>query len=127
MRLLIDTHTLLWYYSGDEALPVNLRRVIGNPGNFCYVSVASLWEITIKIGLGKLSIETPLEEFFDFLERNQFWVIPVELNHLLELQALPQHHKDPFDRLIIAQALAEKLPIITKDSNFSKYGLTVQW
>jgi PIN domain nuclease of toxin-antitoxin system len=107
MRLLLDTHALLWFYGGDESLPVDLRQTISNSDTICYVSVASLWGITIKIGLGKLEIGTSLTEFFDFLERNQFWVLPVELGHLLQLQQLPTHHRDPFDRLIIAQALAE--------------------
>lgn len=127
MRLLLDTHTLLWFYGGDEALPTNLKDFIRNPTNDCYVSIASLWEITIKIGLGKLSIGAPITELFSFMERNQFWVLPIELHHLLQLQQLPNHHKDPFDRLIIAQAKAENLPIATKDQFFSYYGLTILW
>ncbi len=127
MRLLLDTHALLWFYGGDEALPVSLKEFIRNPANTCYVSVASLWEITINVSLGKLEIGRPITELFDFLERNQFWVIPIELAHLLHLQKLPYHHKDPFDRLIIAQALSENLTIATKDQFFSHYGLTLQW
>ncbi|WP_020600805.1 type II toxin-antitoxin system VapC family toxin [Spirosoma panaciterrae] len=127
MRLLLDTHTLLWFYGGDESLSDNLRRLISDPNNLCYISVASLWEITIKIGIGKLDIDSPITELFSFLERNQIWVIPIELGHLLQLQQLPFHHKDPFDRLILAQALSENLPIATRDSVFNKYGLTIIW
>ncbi|GAB4016687.1 type II toxin-antitoxin system VapC family toxin [Spirosoma koreense] len=127
MRLLLDTHTLLWFYGGDESLPEHLKEVIQKATNECYVSIASLWEITIKVNLRKLDIGTSLPEFFSFLERNQFWVIPVELTHLLQLQQLPNHHKDPFDRLIISQALAENLTIATKDSIFSQYSLTTTW
>lgn len=127
MRLLLDTDTLLWFYGGDDALPVDLKEAIRNPSNDCYFSIASLWEITIKVSLGKLEIGTPMTELFNFLERNQFWVIPIELNHLLQLQQLPQHHRDPFDRLIIAQALAESLPVATKDAFFSQHGLTTRW
>ncbi|UFH53353.1 type II toxin-antitoxin system VapC family toxin [Spirosoma sp. KNUC1025] len=81
----------------------------------------------IKTAIGKLDFGVPLSELFNFLERNQFWVIPIELTHLLQLQQLPVHHKDPFDRLIISQALAENLPIATKDIFFSQYGLTTRW
>lgn len=127
MRLLLDTHTLLWFYGGDDVLPANLSQMIQSPATTCFISITSLWEITIKVSLGKLELNTPISELFDFLERNQFWVIPIEFNHLLELQRLPNHHKDPFDRLIIAQALAENLAVATKDSFFSHYGLTIQW
>ena len=127
MRLLLDTHTLLWFYGGDEALPVNLKESIRNPTSECYVSIASLWEITIKINLGKLKIGTPITDLYSFLERNQFWIIPIELKHLLYLQQLPYLHKDPFDRLIIAQALSENLAVATKDQFFSQYGLITQW
>ncbi|AUD00456.1 type II toxin-antitoxin system VapC family toxin [Spirosoma pollinicola] len=127
MRLLLDTHTLLWFYSGDEALSNNLRETIKSPANACFISIASLWEITIKVSLGKLELNTSILELFDFLERNQFWVLPIEFNHLVELQRLPNHHRDPFDRLIIAQALAENLAVATRDSFFSQYGLTITW
>ncbi len=127
MRLLLDTHTLLWFYGGDETLPLNLKEFIRDPINDCYVSIASLWEIIIKVSLGKLEIGAPISELFDFLERNQFWIIPIEFEHLLQLQRLAHHHRDPFDRLIIAQALANNLTVATKDPFFSQYGLTTQW
>lgn len=127
MRILLDTHALLWFYGGDESLSADLKELIRNPENECYVSITSLWEITIKVNLGKLDVRNPLSDFFSFLERNQFWVIPIELSHLLQLQQLPYHHKDPFDRLIISQALAENLPVATKDTFFSQYGLTTRW
>lgn len=127
MRLLLDTHTLLWFFEGNDVLPFQLKAFIRNPANACYVSIASLWEITIKVGLGKLEMSVPMAEFFSFLERNQFWILSIELKHLLQLQQLAAHHKDPFDRLIIAQALAENLPVATKDQFFSQYGLTTQW
>ncbi|MBN8822602.1 MULTISPECIES: type II toxin-antitoxin system VapC family toxin [unclassified Spirosoma] len=127
MRLLLDTHTLLWFYSGDESLPDSLRRIISNPDNLCFISIASLWEITIKMGIGKLEIDSPITELFSFLDRNRFWVMPIELEHLVQLQGLPYHHKDPFDRLIIAQALSENISIATRDSVFSTYGLRIIW
>lgn len=127
MRILLDTHKLLWFYGGDDALPVDLKEFIRDPTNDCYVGIASLWEIIIKISLGKLEIGVPITELFGFLERNQFWVLPIEFNHLLRLQKLPYYHKDPFDRLVIAQALVDNLTVATKDSFFSQYGLTTQW
>ena len=127
MRLLLDTHTLLWFFEGNDLLPEQLKAFIRNPANACYVSIASLWAITIKISLGKLEVNVPMMEFFSFLERNQFWILAIELEHLLQLQQLPVYQKDPFDRLIIAQALAENLPVATKDQFFSQYGLTTQW
>jgi PIN domain nuclease of toxin-antitoxin system len=127
MRLSLDTHTLLWFYGGDESLPESLGEFICNPANECYISIASLWEITIKVGLGKLEIDSPITELFSFLERNQFWILPIEFENLLFLQQLPHYHRDPFDRLIIAQALIENLPIATKDQLFSQYGLTIRW
>ena len=86
MQLMLDTHTLLWFYGGDESLPPDIRELIRDPTNTCYVSVASLWEISIKISSGKLIIGTPMTELFDFLERNQFWMMPIEFSHLLQLQ-----------------------------------------
>ncbi len=127
MDLLLDTHALLWFYGGDDLLPKDIGQQIRNPDNRCLVSVASLWEITIKISLGKLIIGTPISTLFEFLERNQLWVLPIGLPHILRLETLPYHHKDPFDRIIIAQALAEQVPIVTKDLIFSDYGINRQW
>ena len=108
-------------------MPTAIREFIQEPTNTCFVSIASLWEISIKIGTGKLEIDTPITDLFDFLERNRFWVMPIELNHLVQLQSLPYHHRDPFDRIIIAQALAETLPVATKDQLFSQYGVITKW
>ena len=127
MKLLLDTHTLLWFYGGDDQLPASVRETIRNPTNECLVSMASLWEIVIKISLGKLRIDATTDDLFTFLAQNQIWVMPIELTHLLELERLPQHYKDPFDRIIIAQATAERLPVATKDVIFSDYGIDIRW
>ena len=127
MPLLLDTHTLLWFYSGDNQLPNHIKQEIENTNNQCFLSIASVWEITIKLGTGKLELDSSLNELFQFITRNQIEILPIEFNHLLRLEKLPNHHKDPFDRIIIAQSLEENLPIYTKDSFFQDYGVTVRW
>ena len=127
MPLLLDTHTLLWFYSGDSQLPDHIKEEIENTNNQCFLSIASVWEITIKLGTGKLELDNSLNELFQFITRNQIQILPIEFNHLLRLERLPNHHKDPFDRIIIAQSFEENLPIYTKDSFFQDYGVTVRW
>ena len=127
MPLLLDTHTLLWFYSGDSQLPDHIKEEIENTNNQCFLSIASVWEITIKLGTGKLELDNSLNELFQFITRNQIEILPIEFNHLLRLERLPNHHKDPFDRIIIAQSFEENLPIYTKDSFFQDYGVTVRW
>ena len=127
MPLLLDTHTLLWFYSGDSQLPDHIKQEIENTNNQCFLSIASVWEITIKLGTGKLELDNSLNELFQFITRNQIEILPIEFNHLLRLEQLLHFHKDPFDRIIIAQSLEENLPIYTKDSFFQDYGVTVRW
>ena len=127
MPLLLDTHTLLWFYSGDSQLPNHIKEEIENTNNQCFLSIASVWEITIKLGTGKLELDNSLNELFQFITRNQIEILPIEFNHLLRLERLPNHHKDPFDRIIIAQSFEENLPIYTKDSFFQDYGILVRW
>jgi PIN domain nuclease of toxin-antitoxin system len=91
------------------------------------LSVASLWEITIKIQIKKLELGISLEELFEFVDRNQIEIIPINFIHLLQLSKLPTVHNDPFDRLIIAQAISENLKLITKDSIFKKYSINLIW
>lgn len=125
--LLLDTHVLLWFYGGSDELSTELRQRICNPATQCYVSIASLWEITIKCGIGKLDLGTSLEELFSFLDRNNFTVLAVDLAHLLQLNQLPAHHRDPFDRLIIAQALVEHIAVATRDALFRPYEVSIIW
>jgi PIN domain nuclease of toxin-antitoxin system len=121
MAFLLDTHTLLWFVSGDEQLPHPVRNKIKDIDQKCLLSVASLWEITIKVSLGKLELGLSLDSLFKFIDRNQIELIPISYPHLLKLANLPDHHKDPFDRLIIAQALTENLTVISKDKELEKY------
>ncbi len=127
MNLLIDTHALLWFYSGDNNLSSVAKEVIKDTTNTCFVSVASLWEVTIKHHLGKLDLIDSLEIFFDFISRNEIKVLQIEFLHLLKLSGLPHIHKDPFDRIIIAQSIAENLVVVTKDRFFDEYQVSILW
>lgn len=127
MAILLDTHAFLWFVSGDTKLPVSVRDKIKDINQSCFLSAASLWEITIKKQLGKLTLNISLEELFDFTNRNQIEIIQITFDHLLTLSELPRHHSDPFDRLIISQAIAEDLVLITRDKGLKKYKVKQQW
>ncbi len=127
MNILLDTHALLWFYSGDTQLSSTSQNLIKDTSNNCYVSIASIWEITIKYNIGKLELENSLTDLFEFIKRNQISVIPIEFDHLLKLSSLPLIHRDPFDRIIIAQGISEKLTVISKDRFFSDYDLPIIW
>jgi PIN domain nuclease of toxin-antitoxin system len=127
MAYLLDTHTFLWFVAGDKQLPDNVKLQIKDINEVCFLSVASLWEITIKHQLGKLKLNISLEELFDYADRNQIEILQISNEHLLRLSSLPTHHSDPFDRLIISQAIEEKLVLISKDKEFKKYKVKQQW
>lgn len=117
----LDTHTLLWFLNGDVQLSSKAKETIVAPQNKCFISIASLWEIAIKIKLGKLTLQFDLQELALHLNRNNIELLPIAFEHILETMDLEDQHRDPFDRIIIAQAKFEKLVIITKDTNFHKY------
>ncbi|MCG2809945.1 MAG: type II toxin-antitoxin system VapC family toxin [Candidatus Aminicenantes bacterium] len=121
MSFLIDTHALLWYISGNKKLSEKAIAIIENTKNIVFVSKASLWEIAIKISLGKLQITMPFETLELFLKENDLEVLDYNFSHLNILLTLPFHHSDPFDRLIISQAISENLTIITNDRSFQDY------
>jgi PIN domain nuclease of toxin-antitoxin system len=127
MAFLLDTHTFLWFVAGDKQLPPTVRDKIKDIKQHCFLSVASLWEITIKFQIGKLTLNISLEELFNYIDRNQIEIIPINIEHLLTLSELPRHHGDPFDRLIISQAITENLTLITRDSALKKYKVKQQW
>ncbi|MDX6498221.1 MAG: hypothetical protein QOG23_1481 [Blastocatellia bacterium] len=128
MRLLLDTHAFLWFIMGSGNLSVNARALIENPANERLVSVASLWEIAIKPSLGKLTLSAPFNELIPaHLNLNGIDLLNIKVDHLSNLTTLPFHHRDPFDRLIIAQAIVEKLPVISLDGAFDTYGVTRHW
>lgn len=115
MSYLLDTHTYLWFIAGDRKLSRNVKAIIQDIETPCYLSIASLWEITIKKQLGKLELGIELKELFQYAKRNKIEILSIEFVHLLQLAKLPRIHGDPFDRLLISQAQSEKLTILSSD------------
>jgi PIN domain nuclease of toxin-antitoxin system len=127
-RFLLDTHAFLWWVNDNSELTKKARSTISNGANECYLSVASCWEMAIKSSLGRLKLARPLEYFIsEQLEVNNFKLLNIELRHTAKLEKLPFHHRDPFDRLLIAQALTEKMTLVAADAAFSDYGVKLLW
>ena len=127
MELLLDTHTLIWFASGDTKLPLEIRKRIGDIHDKCFISVASLWEIAIKLDIGKLELTISFSELLQLLDKNYIEILPISNAHFLQLLKLGHYHKDPFDRIIIAQALTENFTVATKDENFKHYKVKILW
>ena len=130
MRLLLDTHSMYWYIEDDPQLSGRARTLIQDASNEILVSPASYWEIAIKISIGKWRLNRPYEEFIDIgLNQYGFQVLPILPTHTARLIGLPfpQGHRDPFDRLLVAQALVEQIPIVSADSPLDAYGVTRLW
>ena len=126
MALLLDTQAFLWWVAGDPRLSKRAARAI--TGTECLLSVASCWEMAIKASLGKLTVPGAVDRFVqEQLEVNGFNLIAISLEHVSGVAALPFHHRDPFDRLLAAQALAEDLPVVSADPVFRRYGVTRVW
>jgi PIN domain nuclease of toxin-antitoxin system len=123
MKLLLDTHILLWYLDNNPKLPEIWKRCIEDRHNSIAVSMASLWEITIKVSLGKLELLDDLTTLEYILRQQGFACLPIRTPHLLHLLNLPFHHRDPFDRLIIAQAQSEQLTLVSDDGMFAAYSV----
>ena len=119
MRLLLDTHILLWWLMGDRRLPKGLAKAVGSPENDVAVSAASLWEIVIKHMLGRIDVD--LDELLSSVTGDGFSELPVQFRHTLTLQSLPRHHDDPFDRILIAQSIAEGRRLVTTDKSILSY------
>ncbi len=128
MNLLLDTHALLWFLADDPQLVPSAKVLIEDPGNRKIVSVATCWEIAIKAGLKKLDLGEPAATFLPReLATNRFDLLGIELAHATLVETLPSHHKDPFDRLLVAQTIVEKLPLVSADAVFDQYGVTRLW
>ncbi|HEY5314593.1 MAG TPA: type II toxin-antitoxin system VapC family toxin [Pirellulales bacterium] len=128
MRLLLDTHSFLWFILDNPRLSSAARNLVEEAANEIHVSPASYWEIAIKIKLGKYALHQPYQQFVETqIAVNDFRIVPIEPKHTALLTTMPLHHKDPFDRLILAQALAEDIPIIGIDPQFDAYGVKRLW
>jgi PIN domain nuclease of toxin-antitoxin system len=128
MRVLIDTHVFLWWVEGDRALPARARAALADRDNECLLSLASAWELSIKAGLGKLKLALPVRRYVtEQVAANGFRILDIRMAHIGRVESLPQHHGDPFDWLLIAQALEEKLPVVTADPIFRDYGVKRIW
>lgn len=129
MNVLVDTHAILWWFAGDKRLSSSAKRILENPViNRRLVSVASLWEIAIKIGTGGLTVrDLTLDIIVDRLAEQEFAILPIRVADLLQLERLPLIHRDPFDRLLIAQALEENVPLLTADRLITQYRVKTAW
>ena len=128
MRLLLDTHTFLWFIQDDPNPSAAALRLVEGSENDIFLSSASLWEMAIKISLGKLQIAMPFSVFvFDQLNRNRINILDISVQHIARVAYLPFHHRDPFDRMIIAQALVEQLPVISTDAALDLYAVQRLW
>ncbi|BAC89712.1 type II toxin-antitoxin system VapC family toxin [Gloeobacter violaceus] len=128
MSYLLDTHAFLWFISGDIRLSTNARAIIENESNETYLSVASIWEISIKARLSRLElIGSPEKVIQDNMYSNGFICLPIEKTHALQIYNLPDYHRDPFDRILIAQSQVENLILLTTDSQIKQYNVATIW
>ena len=124
---LLDTHTLLWYINGNENISAATRTLIEEKGIVNFVSIVSLWEISIKISLGKLEMLTPFSNLSQLLNENGFVILPISFEDILLLTNLPFHHRDPFDRMLVVQSINNNLKILSKDEILDSYQVTRMW
>ena len=127
MKLLLDTHTFLWMDYASHKLPERTKNLLQDPNHDLFLSLANVWEMQIKVQLGKLQLRTALAKVIADQQQNGVTLLPITLSHILALQSLPPHHRDPFDRLLIAQAQMEGATLLSKDGEFSGYTVSVIW
>ena len=128
MRFLLDTHTFIWADDNPETLSARATALIQDKENILLLSYASVWEMQIKLQLGKLAFSIPLsQKIQNQQQKNDLALLRIELEHIFALDRLPNHHRDPFDRLLIAQAITERLPILSHDPIFAQYPVRVVW
>ena len=128
MKYLLDTHTFLWWNLDDPQLSEQAREIISNGENEIFISAASAWEIAIKAAKGRLVLpEEPAQYLANRLSEYHFQALPIQISHAVRVYDLPDHHADPFDRLLVAQCQLEGMPMISKDEDIQKYDLEVIW
>ena len=128
MHLLLDTHIFLWYVLGDTQLNPKIRLLLRDPANQLFLSIASIWEVGIKVSTGKLVLSEPLEAYFlEQMRINSIQLLPITPGHVARVATLPFHHRDPFDRMLAAQSLTENIAIVSADAVLDAYGVTRLW
>ena len=127
MDYLLDTHAFLWFINGSVELSPQAKNIIQNPANTLYLSIAVFWEIAIKLIIGKISIDMSFDELKNEADKNDFQILPIQFEDIRVLTTLELYHKDPFDRILIAQAIQNDMTMITKDSNFEAYPVKIIW
>jgi PIN domain nuclease of toxin-antitoxin system len=128
VRLLLDTHALLWFVWGHSKLSLKAEALMRSPDSELLLSTATYWEIAIKLSLNKLRLADPYEEFMDrAIADNDLTVLPITVKHAAAVAVLPFHHRDPFDRLLVAQAMVEQVPILSNDALFDAYSIARLW
>ena len=127
MKYLIDTQILIWLFISPNKIPSNIQNLLKNLDNEIYVSKVSIWEIAIKVSIGKLIIPFEIKKLIFEIKEMNIKILNIKNQHLIKVTDLPFHHKDPFDRLIISQAFIDRITIISSDNNFSKYNVKVLW
>jgi len=128
MKLLLDTHALLWFVWNHPNLSATGLSLITDPKNTLLFSAASVWEIAIKVSIGKFTLADPYDVFMNqAISTTGLTILPIEVRHAATLAALPRHHRDPFDRMLVAQALVETMPLVSTDAVFDAYGVNRLW
>ncbi len=127
MDLLLDTHAIIWFLSGNKSLSKKAKIAIEDSSNLKIISIVSIWEMAIKISLGKLELPNGLNQFLKLIEDNYFSILPITFEHAIELSTLEFIHRDPFDRLLIAQSKADNLTHVTKDRFIKQYDIKTLW
>jgi PIN domain nuclease of toxin-antitoxin system len=126
-RYLLDTHVAIWLFRDDKKLSERSKRVFCNISNSIYISIASIWELAIKISIGKMNFTGKVPKFVELVEDNNITILPIETSYLSILDILPSIHRDPFDRILIATAMAEQMTLISADENIARYNVPLIW
>ena len=127
MDLLLDTHSLIWFLNGDKKLSDKVKKAIEDTKNLKIVSIATIWEIAIKISLDKINFPKGFKYFLDLIEKNGFEILPITFDHAMALSTLEFIHRDPFDRLLISQCKVDNFILATKDGNIKQYNIQTIW